>query len=352
MRLTLIALLRLPALLSLAMAAALSACGGGGDGSSTASPAAARATQQSFESMAIAQNGGRHVLSAFLSYATSTTGTPSLNTSTSFFLSEDFQLTQSPASAGPQAVNTGYTSLSPKLSVPTFAPQRLLVNGAVLVEASPQLAQVSYSGQNVQWSIFANDGTTPLFTIVETSIATVPLSGAIANSPSELLTGSALSVLTNTVNGVSPYNQQAVWQAGAAYQKVVRQYAGNALHVNDCATPYTTGTSTTPCITAATTLEGFFPRISGIDGKTYNLKDGQIVTLMGVRAWVSNTPIGIYATPQYIAYYESGGHIYRGVLIKDGTVVQRYPSNSTTPQSFTIYLNGAAVQSISAALTL
>lgn len=331
------------------MTTLLSACGGGSSSSST--PVAnLSGAQQSYESFTLAANGGQHSLSGLLSFSILSTSTSVLNTASSYFFTHDSSLPQSPAIAGPQFLTTGTSSVDPALAVPAQVGQRYLVGGSVVVEAVPVRVQVSYSGSNVQETDFASDGKTVMATLLGTSYTTVPLSGAISASPSELFNGSALSLLTSTINGNSLYNQQASWQAGAAYLKAVRQMVGDTVLVGDCTTPTTTGPNVTPCATTASTLENFFPHTSVADRKTYNLSDGQIVTLAGARAWVANVASNS-ATIQYRVYFQNNGQILSADLIKDGTTLASYPVGSTTPQNFSIFLNSAAVQSLASAIT-
>jgi hypothetical protein len=335
----------------LAMGAALllSGCGGGGSDSSgsTASTANLSATQQSYESAALAANGGLHYLYASLSISTSSTGAVTVNP-TSYFYTNDSSIPQS-AAASAQPMTVGYTSLSTALTVPTLGVPRLLVNGAVFNVATPPQVQISYVGPNVQEQYLAADGKTVTRTLLGTSYTSVPLSGLISSSPAELFSNSSVGVLTNTFNGQSLYNKQANWQAGAAYVKVVRHYVGDTVFVLDCLAPVTTGTTPTPCSTTISTLENFFPRVSTADGKTYQLTDGQIVTLAGVRAWVANAPLAT-ATTTYRVFYQYNGGINVGYLIKDGTPLQVAPLGGGTPQDNDYFLNSAAVQSIKAAI--
>ena len=338
-------------LVACTLASSLSACGGGGGGSSSSTPVAnLSAAQQSYESFTLARNGGQHFLNGTLDFSTSSTGTTTLDTATSFFYTHDSSIAQSPAVAGPQLMTAGTSTIDAALSVPAQTGQRYLVNGSVVVEAIPAQIQVSYNGSNVQETDLASDGKTVTMTLLGTSYTTVPLSGAISSTPSELINGSALGIITNTINGISLYNHQASWQPGAAYMKVVRQVVGDTVLVGDCTTPNTTGANVTPCATTASTLEAFFPHTSIADNTTYNLSDGQIVTLAGARAWVANVASN-FATTEYRVYFQNNGQIFSADLMKDGRTFEIYPLGSTTPQSFSIFLNSAAVQSVMSAIT-
>lgn len=331
------------------MALFLTACGGGSSGGSgsTANTANLSDAQKSYESVALAANGGLHYLEANLAISTSQTGAVTVNPSSVFFTT-DSSVAQSPAN-GTQALTVTYTSVSSALKVPAIAVSRLLVNGTIYREDFPQQVRVSYSGANVQEDYLAADGKTVIRTLLATSYSVVPLTGLISASPADLFTNSAVGVLTNTVNGQSLYNQQVSWQTGAAYVKVTRHTVGDELNVYDCIAPATSGTSPTPCSPTISTLENFFPYVSTADGKTYQIGDGQIVTVAGVRAWVANAALG-GDTTDYRVYYQNNGGIYAGYLIKDGTTLQIKPLGGGALQDTYDFLNSAALQSIKSAI--
>ncbi|MFL9901518.1 hypothetical protein PQR75_15550 [Paraburkholderia fungorum] len=110
-----------------------------------------------------------------------------------------------------------------------------------------------------------------------------------------------------------------------------------------------TGTNPTPCSTTISTLVDFFPYASTADGKSYQIGDGQIVTLAGMRAWLANTAL-TSATTDYRVYYQNNGGIYAGYVIKDGTTLQVAPLGGGTPLDTYYLLNGAALQSIKSAM--
>lgn len=327
----------------------LSACGGGSSGSSgsTANSSSLSDAQKSYESFALASNGGMHYLSGSLSINASSTGALSVSPN-SVFYTDDSSIAQS-AAAGTQPLTVTYTSVSSTLKVPAFTVSRLLVNGAVYSTAFPPQVRISYSGANVQEDYLASDGKTVVRTLLGTSYSVVPLSGLISASPAELFANNAIGLLTNTLNGQSLYNLQASWQTGAAYVKVVRHTVGDEAFTYDCAAPATTGTNPTPCSATISTLENFFPYASTTDGKTYQLSDGQIVTLAGMRAWVANAALG-GVTTDYRVYYQNNGGIYAGYVIKDGTTLQLVPLGGGTPQDNYYFLNSAALQSIKSAI--
>ena len=337
------------AILAVSSSLILSACGGGSssDSGSTASTASLSDAQKNYESFALTSNGGLHYVEGSLTFSTNSADAVSLSSSSTFF-TMDSSIAQSP-STGTQPLIAGTTSLSSTLQVPAVSNGRQVVNGAVYVGAVPAQVRISYVGPNVQEDYLATDGTTVMRTWLGTSYTVVALSGLISASPSELFTNSDLGLITNTINGQSMYSPQANWQAGAAYIKVVRQTVGDELFTYDCASPTTTGNSPTPCSATTSTLESFFPYASTTDGKTYQLSDGQIVTLQGVRAWVANSVLG-GSTTDYRVYFQYNGGIYAGYLIKSGTTMQISPLGGGTPQPNYYFLNSTAVQSIKAAL--
>jgi hypothetical protein len=330
----------------------VSACGGGSSGNSSGDAAVSNlsATQAAYENVALVANGGLHYLTGNLQFSTSTTGTASLDPA-SYFFSTTSSVAQSPAN-GPQLVSVSYTPVASTLATPVpSGVNRYLINGSVMAAPVPEQPQVSYSGQNILENYLATDGKTVLHSFLSTSDTFVPLSGMIASSPGEVLNNSNLGLITNAVNGQPLYNPLATWEPGSGYLKIIRQYSGDTVPVVDCNPPDTTGTSLTPCSTTVSTLEAFFP-ITIIDDNntTYQLSDGQIVTLAGMRAWVANAPIAADATTTYRMFYQSNGAIYTGFLIKDDTPLQAELLGSTTPQDFYIFLNGAALNSVKAAI--
>lgn|GEM_PF-1174531 len=328
----------------------LAACGGGGSSSGSGSApgtASLSDAQKNYESFALASNGGLHYLDANITFTTTSTDSVSISADSSFF-SEDSSLPRSPVN-GAQPLTETLTSLASTLKAPASVQDRFVVNGAIYSGGLPGQARVSYAGPNVQIDYLASDGNTVVRTLLGTSYDVVQLSGLISASPSELFTNSAIGTLTNTLNGQPLYNQQANWESGSAYVKVVRHVVGDELYTYDCAAPATTDNNPTSCTATISTLESFFPYASTADGKTYLLADGQIVTLAGVRAWVSNTPLNAPST-QYRAYFQYNGGIYAGYVLKDGTTLQIAPRGGGAPQDNYYVLNNAAAQSIKSAI--
>jgi hypothetical protein len=330
----------------------LSACGGGSGGSANVPGAPAISeTQLTYESFALASNGGLFDLEGSLDFYTTSSGTLALLPTSTFF-TEQISIPKSP-SGGAQPLTDTLNTVASTLGVPTSpATARYMVGGTVYNAAFPSTGQVTYSNGDVQTDYYAAASNQVVFSTLSTSYTVTLLNGLIAASPSELFNGSDVGLITSTINGQVLYNQSATWQAQSAYIKVVRQILGDTLAVSDCQAPATTGPNLTPCSSSVKTLENFFPYVNPLNGTTYQIGDGQIVTsLAGVRAWVSSTPVASAASTVYQVFYQGTGGIYAGVLLKDGTTLQQFPAGSTTAQNFTILLNAAAVKSIQAAIS-
>lgn len=330
---------------------ALAGCGGGGSSSSTPAPStpAVSDAQKNYESVALSSNGGLHYVFGSLAFSTSSSGALSISPG-SYFYTDDSSIPQSAAN-GAQTVAVAFSTAAKTLALPALSGNtRIVVNGTVYVQAFPNQPQITYSGANVQESYLATDGKTVVRTFLGTSYSTTALSGLISSSPGELFSGSMVGLITNIINGNSLYNKQASWQSGAAYLKAVRHYVGDTLFVGDCGGAATTGPNVSPCSTTIAAVEGLFPRVSVSDGVTYQIGDGQIVTLAGVRAWVATAPVQNTAIPQYRVFFQSNGAVYGGTLIKDGTPLNTPVLGGGAAQNFYIFLNNAALQSVKSAV--
>ncbi|MDB5767203.1 MAG: hypothetical protein JWQ61_2017 [Collimonas fungivorans] len=338
---------------SVLLALTLAGCGGGGSGndetsaSRAASVPALSSVQTSYESFALAANGGLHFVDGVLNYSVSSSGVLSFAPG-SYLYTNDSSIPQSAAN-GTQTLSVGFSPTAKSLPLPpSSVPSRYLINGIVFTAASPTQNQVTYVGNNVLEKYLATDGKTVVRALLGTSYKVTPLSGLIATTSAELFNRSKLAMLEPTIDGTALYDHQASWQTGSAYMEVIRQYVGDTLGVGDCLKPTTTGPNITPCASTGSALEGFFPHVSPNDGLTYQIGDGQIVTLSGVRAWVATAPFTNAVTKDYRVYYESNGAIYSGILTRDGTQIQVAPFGIV--QDFYLFMNNAAVQSIKSAV--
>ena len=105
---------------------------------------------------------------------------------------------------------------------------------------------------------------------------------------------------------------------------------------------------------------------SNSDGRTYHLADGEIRTVGGVPIWVASSPrpqsSTLSATVQYRIYFELGGNVYTGSMIKDGTLLGAgswvsNPAGATLVDQLTfltyqVRLNQAARDSLKAAVKI
>ncbi len=325
----------------------LAACSGGGGSSSASSQPSP--DQKAFESVALTANGGSHFIEANLTLNANSTGLAAV--SSRYFYSNDFLLGQSPAK-GTQAYNQSRSNLSHTLTLPaTGSGTRYLVNGAIVVEADPELSQITYSGSNFTQNYFAQDGATITRSTVSNNVTFVPLAGTLAATPAEPLENSGLGQLISaSTSSAGLYAPQAAWAPNAGYMRVSKQAAQDILAVFDCVGPATTGPAVTPCASSVSSLEAYFPHLSANDGKTYALSDGQIVTYQNKHAWVASFPLNGIATPEYRVYYEDNGNIYSAILIKEATTFLTF-NQDQTKRSYDIFFNSAAISSLQSAVT-
>ncbi len=66
--------------------------------------------------------------------------------------------------------------------------------------------------------------------------------------------------------------------------------------------------------------------------------------------WVSTSNVPNLPTASRRIFYQAGGQIYGGSLMKAGTPYGIYPLGGGAPQDFEIVFNQTAVQSIQAAI--
>jgi hypothetical protein len=301
-----------------------------------------------YESAVLSQNGGEHYLEGNLIFTTSGSGAVASPFST--FYVQNMSIPSSP-SKGPQRFVVSLTSLANNLANPTLpAPRRWMVGGSVVVAASPQTATVTYEGPNIQVAYLAADGKTVVDSLLVTSVVSTQLSGLIGATPSQVFSGSFLGVLTNTINGQTLYTPQSTWTSGSAFLTIQKRFAADAVAVDDCVLPATSGTAVTPCPSTSTQLSTFFPYTDSSTGITYQFADGQIQTEAGVSMWVSTNNVPNLPTASRRIFYEAGGRIYGGLLMKAGTSYGIDPLGGGAPQDFEIVFNQTAVQSIEGAI--
>ena len=325
----------------------LCACGGGGGGSGTP-PVEANLSQDQKTFESVNTQGGQFTLIWKFPF-----GGGNLVSGTDYFSAiSNGLLPQSPAQGGAQ-IQVGYaTSLDSALTAETFTPSRYLSGGSVLVAPLNAVRRVSYVGDAVRVDYLASDNVTVLTSAQFSQYAVVPLAGPMGNSPEELLA----SVPIQDWIGFNNFSATASWQAGAAYIRQRGVRVGDVVIAQDCpndTTPATTtGSQPSPCASGLT-LEQLFPAILPYQtlhpDESYQLADGTISQVAGVRMWVANAPLPLAesSTLAHRVYYELNGNVYTGILEKDGTAF-RYRQADGSAVDYTISLNQAAVGSLQA----
>jgi hypothetical protein len=269
----------------------------------------------------------------------------------------------SPLTNGPQVnVQGALQNMTSGLALLTPAPVRVLKNGVILVVPAIHSNRVTYVGSSVQVDSLATDNVTPAFTQTRSNFSFVPLTGALSTTPDELA-----HWLNSFFSNPAVLNKAVVYSANAGYLKFDAVNKGDRYNVFDCAGS-TTDANVTPCATA-TSLDTALTAglVSNSDGKTYHLADGVTSTVAGIPVWVANTARPLSATlgsttVQYRIYFQLGGNVYTGALIKDGALLGgsywvSNPAGATVQDRLTllpyhIRLNKAARDSIASAMAI
>jgi hypothetical protein len=315
------------------------------------------ADQQVFESLAVAPNAGSYSFEWNLNYSGAQAS------GTDYATDSYGLLQQSPLTHGPQRqVQSTPENLSSTLAVPSFGPDRVLKNGAILVvPGTGYTAVVSYVGSDVQVDTLASDNTTVAYSQRRNGYSQAALSGAIGGTPADFAHWYN-SFFSNT----AVLNANAAYASGASYIKYTAFNLGDRYRVFDCTTA-TTDANVTPCASGTTLDAALTTGIhSNSDGTTYHLADGAIGTISGVPVWVAATArpqsATMSTTVEYRVYFQLNGNVYTGALIKDGAQLggSYYVSNPSgatvtdrvTFLDFQIRMNKAARDSIAAAMQI
>ncbi|ALV04742.1 hypothetical protein [Roseateles depolymerans] len=357
-----------------AVAALLAGCGGGSsDNASDTNPNTGvkptnptppttptlSANQAAFEEFVLSPGGGSYLMHWSVSFSS-----PSKGRILNLF-ADSTTLNASPLTNGPQtSVESDPVNLTKTLSLPTQSPTRVLKDGVILVVPAKGLVnRITYVGNDVRVDALAEDKTTVAYSALRSNYETVALTGPLTSAPQDFLRfhDSLLKNPNVTATG-------ATFLPGAKYTKFTKTNLGDRYNAFDCNAATTTA-SISPCasktsLTAALTTG----LISNSDGKTYRLADGTVSTVGGVQVWVATAPrpkAAILASyDEYRIYFELGGNVYTGSLIKDGAVMGSsfyVPNpNSTatsvvdfiTPLPYDLRMNKAALDSIAGALTI
>ncbi len=355
-----------------AVAALLTACGGGSDSTAdtksvatsavrseaaTSSPATTlSANQAAFEEFLVSPATGSYLLHWYQVYSG---GQPYLVN----VYSDSSTLPASPLTAGPQiSVQSAPLNITKTLGDPTLLPTRVLKGGKILVVPSKGLVnRTSYVGDDVQVDALADDNTTVAYSAIRSHYETVPLTGTLATSPADF------AQFHDPLFGrVGVLDTTASYAPDSKYIKFTKTNLGDRYNAGDCGAATTTA-NVSPCRTGTTLSAALTAgQRSSSDGVTYYLADGTVRTVDGVQIWVANAPRPKSATLSYTQefriYFELGGNVYTGSLIKDGTVLggSYYVSNPSatvlvdrlTFLPYDIRLNKAAHDSIVAAVKI
>ncbi len=357
-----------------AVAALLTGCGGGSsDNASNANPNTGvkptnptppatptlSANQAAFEEFPLTPGGGSYLLHWSVAYSS-----PSKGKVLSLY-ADSTTLNASPLTNGPQtSVQTDPVNLTKTLSLPTQSPTRVLKDGVILVVPAKGLVnRVTYVGNDVRVDALAEDKTTVAYSALRSNFETVALSGPLTSAPQDFLRSHDAILKNPNVTATG-----ATFLPGAKYTKFTKTNLGDRYNAIDC-NAITTTASISPCATKTSLTDALTTGLTASnDGRTYRLADGTVSTVGGVRVWVATAPrpkSAILATyDEYRIYFELGGNVYTGTLIKDGAVlggsyyVPNPDSTATsvtdfiTPLPYDIRLNKAAYDSIAGALTI
>jgi hypothetical protein len=328
--------------------AALQLTGCGGGGSSGAGTQTLSADQSAFESMYLSPSA-----SYSPNWALLTSGTP-VN-GTHYFYARPTALLASPLTSGPQSPFYGATtSIANTLSIPTSFPvNRYLLGGQVVTDAATT-TRFSYQGSAVKDEILTSGGAV-LYAYLRTNITSTPLSGLVVGSPPELAHWfnalfSNPGLLTST----------STWGAGSAYLKYTATNMTDRYRVFDFSTT-TTGTSPSP-VASGTTIAALMAGggiASPSDGVTYTLSNGAVSVVNGVTTYVASVPRPNNTSNLYRTYYDIGGNVLTGDLLRAGEVLggSAYSEtiNGVTSVNYSaryhIRVNQAAINSLKAAVT-
>ncbi len=315
------------------------------------------ANQQAFEDLNLAPSAGSHLLHWNLPYSGNSVS------GINYAYSDVGQLAVSPLNAGPQTVTqSAARNLTATLALPTIAPTRVLKNGVILVVPNAGISnRISYVGGDVRVDTLAADKMTVAFSELRSDFVTVPLTGLISATPADFA-----QFHNSFFSNPAILDGNASYAAGASYLKFKQTNYGDRYNVFDCNTA-TTGAAVSTCKTNTTLTSAMTAGMtSNSDGVTYRLADGVTSVVNGVPMWVANKPrpqsATLSSTVQYRIYFEMGGNLYTGALIKDSTVLggSYYVSNplgTTTAERLTflpfdIRMNKAAHDSLLAAMKL
>lgn len=323
----------------------LSGCGGGGSGIATPTLST---DQVAFESMYLSPSASYSPNWSLLSSGTPVNGTH-------YFYARPTTLLASPLTNGPQVpFSSAATAIANSLSIPTtFSANRFLLGGQVVTDAAAS-ERYSYQGSAVKYELLTSTGAV-LYAYLRSDFTSTPLSGLVVASPLEF--AHAFNALFS--NG-SLLTGTSIWGAGAAYLKFTATNVADRYRVFDFSST-TTGTSPSPVATATTiaALMASGGIASASDGLTYTLANGSVSVVNGVTTYVASVPRPRNTSNLYRTYYEVGGNVLTGDLLRSGELLggSAYEEtingvsvvNYSSKTHFRI--NQAAINSLKAAVT-
>lgn len=329
---------------------ALSACGGGGSSgtgpvASSANSVTASADQTTFESLALAPNMAYKADCLLPVSGVALTGI-------SYCKATPTSLTASPLRSGVQTATVGAdVSISNTLVPGAPGVGRYVVNQMIVADTGA-LERYSYVGAGVKRELWTADGSTMLASELRSNFQSVPLSGAMAAAPADF----RHYFDTLFTNGTL-LNPTATFGTGARYVSYTATNTSDVYRVLSVGT----GTTATPVATGVG-MDGLLNAAGGIrtsDRISYTMADGTITTINGVRTFVATMPRPIVSTVSYRTFYEIGGNVYTGDLIKANAVlggaiyntVAGDPSTANRSSQLQLRFNKAAVDSLHAAAT-
>lgn len=323
----------------------LAACGGGAPGAGT--PALSK-SQKNFEATVVRDT-----------YVTFDWILPTTNVApvagTHFFYTNKNSALTSPA-FGAVLDSGSTTNLTATLTIPDQAQRyvdRVVKNGIIYVSNNNSVQMWSYLGKDILITTYATDGTTPTYlTTFDDWSGAIPLTGSIANS-AEVRSFLSFIKLTTPLN----FDFTQTWLTGASYFTRKGYRTEDTLFVFDWAGAGNSYDANVKAYTGAeTTIEAYFASAtvaatSGwlYDNVLYNLSDGSISVIQGLRTWISKNKRPTSAAPleSNIALMEMNGKLYAGVLQKSGSRVRVVDViDSTVVHDYVIRLNAAAADSI------
>jgi hypothetical protein len=331
--------------------ALLCACSNGGStGASTGNqPVNVKLSpdQAAFEELAL--NGGGGSVSWNIPFG----GGNLVNNTNYVFSTNIYNLSASPATAGPQLSSSTRSSMVGTLALPAVSYQAYLSGGQIVARSEIASRRVSYANNEIQIDYLSDDSQQTLYSAQLSNYSLNPLSGAMANTPEELLAQYPLQDWIKFGN----FAANALWQTGSAYAKFQYNYTSDVYEVqNYTGAALSSGSSTvnfTPCMSNST-LDNFFPFTLMSDNNHPTevdfAGDGTISNVQGVRMWIANNPLSPSVSQQYRIYFEYAGSVYGGYLVHSGAQVYYAQTDGSYVNYGVQVVNQQALSSIKAGL--